>query len=568
MLEEVRNRLISEEYADLLIVYSGDMSVFDAFPDGTVHILNYLYAVVNVPVSRINENIIAELGYSVMPTCYGIISQESLEASGIIRLRNIPNFNLRGQGVLLGIVDTGIDYTNPIFQYADGTTRIEAIWDQTIQSEIIPESLGYGSVFTKEQINEALKSENPLELVPVTDPIGHGTMVAGIAGGNEVPESNFYGVAPDSEFIVVKLKQAKRYLRDFFFIPEDAPCYQENDIVAGIDYLLSESIRLNKPIVIFLAIGSSQGGHDGKGALSNIISINASRQGTAILVAAGNEGNERHHYFGMIDTTTGVDTVELNVGENVRGFSMELWGQTPSLFSVDILTPTGEYVPRVAVNRNTNRVITFIFEQTVIYLDYQIVESESGDLLILFRFDRPTPGIWRFNVYGRGDFNPSFHIWLPMKGFIPDNTYFIRSDPYTTVLSAGNADAPLTITAYNVVDNSLYLNASRGFSRLGVITPELAAPGVNITGPDTTQGFASFTGTSSAVAFAAGVSALVLEWGVIRNNLPDMSTVELKKLFIRGARRDPNLLYPNRDWGYGILDLYNLFDALRTGLMV
>ncbi len=568
MLEEVRNRLVSEDYADLLIYYSGDMTVFEAFPDATVHILNYLYAVVNVPVGTINENTIVELGYSVMPTCFGVISHASLEASGITRLRSIPNFNLRGQGVLLGIVDTGIDYTNPIFQYADGTTRIEAIWDQTIQNETIPEGLGYGTVYTRDQINEALRNENPQSVVPVTDLIGHGTMVAGIAGGNEVPESDFYGVATDSEFVVAKLKPAKSYLKNFFFIPEDAACYQENDIIAGIDYLISVATALNKPMVICFALGSSQGGHDGKGALSNVISINASRPGLAILVAAGNEGNERRHYFGFADPATGFDTVELNVGENVRGFSMELWGQTPSLFSVDILTPSGEFVPRIAASRNTSRVITFIFEQTVIYLDYQIVEIETGDLMILFRFNQPTAGIWKINVYGRGDFNLGFHIWLPMEGFIPDNTFFVRSDPYTTVLSAGNADVPITITAYNATDDSLYLNSSRGYSRIGLITPDLAAPGVNITGPDTAQGFIPYTGTSVAVAYASGVSAMVMEWGVVRNNLPEMSTVELKKLFIRGARRDANLIYPNRDWGYGILDIYNLFDALRTELIV
>ena len=153
MLEETRNQLVSEDYADLLIDYSGDMSVFDAFPGSRVHIINYLYAVVTVPVSTINENTILELGYSVMPACYGIENRESLEASGIERIRNIPNFNLRGQGVLIGIVDTGIDYRNPIFQYADGTTRIDSIWDQTVQSEIIPQGLGYGTLYSREQIN-------------------------------------------------------------------------------------------------------------------------------------------------------------------------------------------------------------------------------------------------------------------------------------------------------------------------------------------------------------------------------------------------------------------------------
>ncbi len=561
-------QLISEDYADLLIEYNGNMSVFDAFPGAPVHIINYLYAVVNVPASTIDQNAILRYGYSALPDCYGIISLSSIESSGIIRIRNVPNFDLRGKGILLGIIDTGVDYTNPIFQYADKTTRITSIWDQTIQSENTPPNFGYGTMYTREQINEALRSSNPLDIVPSTDTVGHGTMVAGIAGGNSVPDSGFYGIATDSEYVVVKLKQAKQYIRDYFFIPQDAVCFQETDILFGLLYLVNSAISLNRPMVICLALGSSQGGHDGKGITPSYLSLNAAKTGITIIVAAGNEGNARRHYFGRINPATGYDTVELNIGENVAGFSMELWGQVPGLFSVDILSPSGEYIPRITSSVNTNRVITFIFERTVIYLDYQIIESQSGDQLILFRFANPTPGIWRINVYERSNKDYGFHIWLPMQGFISEDTFFIRSDPYTTILSAGNSETPITTTAYNDEDDSLYLNASRGYTRINYIKPEIAAPGVNIIGPDLNQGFTPFTGTSPAAAHTAGVAAMLMEWGVVQGNLPDMNTVTVKNLMIRGARRDVNIVYPNRDWGYGILDIYNVFDSLRAGIVL
>jgi subtilisin family serine protease len=205
MTTEERERIISEDYADLLITYSGDESVFQNFVDATVHIIDFFNAVVHVPVQQISENIVFQLGYSVMPSLFGLISQASLEASGIIRIRNVPNFDLRGQGVLIGIIDSGIDYTSPIFKNADNTTRIVSIWDQTIFSDNYPFQTFYGTEYTRVQINEALQSENPLEVVPTMDEIGHGTMLAGIAAGNEVPESGFYGVAPDAELVVVKL---------------------------------------------------------------------------------------------------------------------------------------------------------------------------------------------------------------------------------------------------------------------------------------------------------------------------------------------------------------------------
>ncbi len=564
MTTQERERITSQDYADLLITYSGDRSVFNQFENATVNIINFFDAVVHVPISQITENIIVKLGYSVMPSLFGLISHASLEASGITRIRNIPNFNLRGQGVLIGIIDSGIDYRNPVFQHEDKTTKIASIWDQTIESDQYPAGIFYGTEYSREQINEALQSQTPLEIVPTTDEIGHGTMVAGIAAGNEVPDSDFYGVAPDAELVVVKLKQAKTYLRQFFLIPENAPCYQENDILFAIDYVMRKSIQLNRPIVICLALGTSQGAHDGRGTLSGYISLQSENIGHSFIVAAGNEGNARRHYYGTINADTGKDTMEIFIGENEPGFSMEIWGNSPGLYSIDIQTPSGEYVPQIIPRLDENRDISFIFEQTEIFVDYQIIESQSGDQLILVRFRNPSTGIWRLNVYGRGALSTGFHAWLPMEGFISNNVYFVRSDPYTTILSLGNARNPITVTAYNVEDDSLYLNASRGYTRIGVIKPEIAAPGVNMRAPAPDQTFVLVTGTSASAAHTAGVAAMLLEWGIVRGNQPNMNTLDMKIFMIRGARRELDIQYPNRDWGYGILDVYNIFDSLRT----
>ena len=565
MTTQERERIISNDYADLLITYSGDENAFKNFTDATVHIIDYLNAVVHVPVQQITSKTIVRLGYSVMPSLFGLISQGSLEASGVIRLRSIPNFNLRGQGVLIGILDSGIDYTNPIFKNADNTTKITSIWDQTIFSDNYPTNTYYGTEYTREQINTALRSDNPHAIVPTTDEIGHGTMLAGIAAGNEVPESGFYGVAPEAELVIVKLKQAKQYLRDFFIVPEAVPCYQENDILFALDYLNTTAINQNKPIAICIALGTAQGAHDGRGTLSSYLSVLADDSGNGVIIAAGNEGNARRHYYGKVNVTTGYDTVELSVGEDELGFSMELWGDSPGVFSIDILTPTGEYVPRIVPRLDENRDISFIFEETTIIVDYQNIESQSGDQLIILRFHNPAPGIWKFNVYGRADLNIGFNIWLPMEGFISENTFFVRSDPYITILSLGNAQLPITVTAYNSEDDSLYLNASRGFTRIGIIKPEIAAPGVNIISPTLDQGFAGVTGTSAAAAHTTGIAAMLLEWAVVKGNQTTLNTLDMKIFMIRGARRDIELTYPNRDWGYGILDAFNIFDVLRTG---
>lgn len=564
MIPETGKRIYSNDYFDLLLNFTGNLSVFDQFPDATVQLLNNVnVAVVHVPVQQINYSTISKLGYEVIPTLSGLISQASLEASGINKLRTLPSFNLRGQGVLIGILDTGIDYTNPIFINADNTSKIALLWDQTIYGENYLSNTYYGTEYTKEQINQAIQSENPYGIVPSIDEIGHGTMLAGIAAGNEVPEQGFSGVVPDAELVVIKLKQAKQNLRDFWGVPENVVCYQQNDIEFALEYLEQAANKLGRPMSICVAIGTSQGSHDNSMSFNNSLSNRALNLNFAITIASGNEGNSRKHYFGSINPLVGYDTVELKIGENENNFSMELWGDSPGLFAITIKTPSGEYIERILPRINEFYKIAFIFEKTQIIIDYQVVEAQSGDQLILLRFLNPVPGIWSFRVYGKGDLSLSYNIWLPMEGFITNDTFFIQSNPYTTILSPGNAIASITVTAYNTEDGSLYQNTSRGYTRTGDIKPDIAAPGVNIISPTSDQGFALVTGSSPAAAHTAGVAAMILEWGITKGNLPILNTTDVKILMIRGARRDTNLRYPNREWGYGILDVYNIFDILR-----
>jgi subtilisin family serine protease len=558
------NPIISEEYADLVVETDGIKAILQIFPDAIVNPINYLISLVNIPVASFTNKSISQIGYGLIPSYLGLVSQASLEASGITKLRNIPSLNLRGQGVLIGIFDTGIDYTNPIFQYADGTTRIVSIWDQTISSDNLPEGFLYGTEYSRDQINLALQSEDPFNIVPSKDENGHGTMVAGIAGGSEAPESNFYGVATQAEFVVVKMKPAKEYFKKFYFILEGAIVYQENDFSFALEYLIRVSTRLGRPLAICIAVNSSEGPHEGRGTMGSYLSLIASTPGNACIIAVGNEGIARRHYFGLPKENAKADTVELNVGENAHSFTMQLWGMHPNIYSVDIISPSGEYVPGIRTRTDEFKEIRFIFEKTVIFMDYQLTESQSSDPFIMFRFKNPAPGIWKFIVHESGINILGFNIWLPMNGFISDNIFFTQASPYTTILSLSANPVSIAVTAYDYADNSLLLEAGRGYTRSGGIAPQIAAPGVNVVGPTLNHTFAEFSGTSVAAAHMTGVAAMLLEWGIVKGNLPDMSTVDMKVLIERGAKRDLNLVYPNRDWGYGILDIYNVFDSLRT----
>lgn len=389
-------------------------------------------------------------------------------------------------------------------------------------------------------------------------------MLAGVIVGSEVLDHNFSGVVPEADLIVIKLKQAKQNIRDFFLIPTEVPCYQENDIMWSLHYIQDTAYRLKRPCSICIGFGTSQGSHDGRGPLDNLINFWADFPNFAICISAGNEGNMRRHFYSIIEPSVEKSTVELNVGENEPGFTMELWGAAPNTYSVDILSPGGEYIPRISETLRTNQEVRFIFENTKISVNYRLIEEHTGEQLIILRFRNPSPGIWRLQVYSRGDLTGSFHIWLPMNGFISANTYFISPNPYTTVTSPGNSIFPITVTAYDTDNNSLYNQASKGYTRTNIIKPELAAPGVNVVVPTLAKGFSTASGTGLAAAHTAGITAIMLEWGKIKGFYPDVDTTVIKKYLIRGAKRSSLYQYPNQDWGYGIIDIYNVFNVLRT----
>jgi len=565
MTGENRFMITSNDYIDLILEWNNDERVFERFPGTTPHIMNDRYAVVYIPSVQLDLININLLEYRTFPACFSLESQRSLEASGVTRLRRQPTFNLRGQGVLVGIIDTGIDYTHPAFINQDGSTKIYAIWDQTIEGDNYPEAAGYGTQYFAQDINRALNSDDPLSIVPSTDEIGHGTMLAGIAAGSVIDESQFSGVAPDAELVVVKLKQAKKSIRKFLFIPDDVPCYQENDIMWAFQYIVDMAASLNRPVAICIGLGSSQGSHAGLGPLSSLVTIGADFSGVVAAVSAGNEGNSRRHFYSEIDQTIGSTVMEINVGEDETGFMLEIWGQAPNTYSVDILSPNGEYIPRIPEGLRVNRNIAFVFERTRINLFYNMIDSLAGDQVILMRFDAPTPGIWTIRIYTRGDLKGVVNSWLPSSNFISADTYFVQSNPYTTITTPGDSEVPITVTAYNPDNNNLYQRASRGYTRIGVVKPDIAAPGVNIRAPVLNHGFGFMTGTGAAAAHAAGIAALILEWGIVRNNYPGLDSIAVKKFLIRGAQTNPNLFHPNRDWGYGMIDIYNVFDILRTG---
>lgn len=566
-MSSCKEQSISEDYADFII------RRLTPIPDSIKNIegicsvpLAVNHTCIYAPLDKILPLSINKYPYASIPSLYTVESTAPLEASGILRLQNQPFLNLKGQGTLIGIIDTGIDYTHEAFVDRFGNSKIVSIWDQTDNSGTPPTGKVYGTEYTNDMINQALGLENPRELVPVTDEIGHGTFLAGVACGNENIIENFIGAAPEAKLVVVKLKPAKQYLRDYYFVKDDAVCYQENDIMFALSYLIGVQQALNSPMSIIIGLGSSRGEHSGKSNLSFMLNRLTEDTNCAICVSMGNEGNKRLHFEGSVQNNTMPDTIELRIDSRQKGVYMEIWGENPQIFSISVISPTGEVLNRIPPRLNASRDYTFLFEQTVLQVEYKLVEPFSGSELILLRFINPTAGIWQINVYGEYNRSGTFNSWLPISLLLYEDTYFLRSNPFITLTNPASSLGPISVSTYNSFTNSIYFASSHGYNKDGTIKPDICAPGVNITGPRVGGGYTVGTGSSLAAAITAGSAALFQTWGIVNGNNSELKNSNIKSYMIRGATRQNNIPYPNEEWGYGALNIYDSFEVMRGNI--
>ncbi len=563
-----RERIISEEYGDLIIDFQPPARLL--FPEQvrdycSVQVGDYRLVYVNRNgVFPFSENLYS---YVNTPNIYGLMQNEfdptALTVSGITRLQR-PPLSLKGNGTIIAFIDTGIDYTLDVFRNGDGGSRILSIWDQTIQTGNPPEGFFYGSEYTREQINEALRNGNPYEIVPTRDELQHGTAMAGVAAGSSVDNGRTYvGAAPEADIVVVKLKQCKRYLREFYLLPDDVPAYSENDIMLGVKYALSFAIAFERPVIICLGIGTNQGDHSGTSALARYLSEVASTRSCAVVVGGGNEGNAAHHFAGALRTGSNdldnYEDVEIRVGEGVKGFVLEMWGNITDTFYISIRSPGGESVQPTRIRSGvTGGTYDFVFEDTEISIYSVLVEQSTGEELIVIRFEAPTEGVWNIRVFAGGEvYNGEYHMWLPISNFITGEAYFLRPNPYITMTEPAFSDNVITVSTYNDMNNSFYRESGRGFAKDGNIKPDMAAPGVNVS-----TVYGARTGSSLAAGITAGAVAQFMEWAVVEGNRALVEGVEVKSYFIRGAGRDGDLTYPNREWGYGRLDVAGTFEVI------
>lgn len=559
--------VLSNEYMDFIIEYRGSLEeeILKHKPV-CLHILSSRLAVFHIYLGKKSIYDYLEekaLPLIAVPALVGPYGKSAMEASGILQIHRNPYIPLRGKGVLIGVIDSGIDYTHKVFTYEDNTTKIVSIWDQTIQGDP-PDEMIFGTEYTREQINKALTSENPYDIVPTRDLTGHGTFLAGTAAGREVIGENFIGAAPDAELVIVKLKEAKEIVTSFYSIyPHDEPAYESVDIMMGINYITRKAKNLGKPLVCIIGLGSNQGSHDGTSILETFVENFGKTKGHIASVAVGDEANLGHHYRGQLSITNVYKNVEVNVAKSEKGFYLNIWSRAPDILSIAITSPTGEYISRIAPRVTKKDDFSFVFEATKISVFNVLLEPQTGDQLIFIRFKNPSEGIWTITVFGDLIVNGIFDIWMNRRGWILEQTKFLEPSMYTTITEPTASDVILGSGAYNHKTGSLYINSGRGYTRIDDVQPIIVAPGVDVYGALPVNTFGYMTGTSVSAAITGGASAQLLEWGLLLGNDPNIDTTVALRYFSRGATRDKERIYPNREWGFGQLDFIGILEEIR-----
>lgn len=516
------------------------------------------YVVAYVSEDRLHP-VLRELGENFMnshPIDYTILDVETFETPYVTRFQQMPGVDLRGQGAILGFVDTGIDYTSPSFRYEDGSSKILSIWDQT-GSGTLPDDMPIGAMYTQEDINVALQSDSPLEIVPEQDTIGHGTFIASVAGGSE--NDGHIGAAPDASIIAVKLRPASPYyFRLFPELPEDSIIFTSENIMMGIQYILDQADAFNRPVAICIALGTNFGGHAGFSLMEEYLTYVCNRRGVAICTAAGNESNAKHHTDGVFTEVGQIQNIDVGVGQNVRGFSVQIWNEPWDKISVGVRSPTGQVINRIPFEDNVAFHKTLVLERSMVSIGYFQLQSR----LAIVEVEDPTPGIWQIQLQGDIVVSGEYHAWLPITGMISPYVEFIEPKPNYTIVNPATAIGTITCGAYSSRNDSLYIASSWGPTRLPRMSPDFVAPGINIGGIYPNRSGTS-SGTGAAAAITTGAAVIMLQWGIVMNREPDMNCNRVLSLLIRGCKRESGREYPNVQWGYGKLDLLESFNTLR-----
>lgn len=565
MNENCYEAVYSEDYADYIVEYNGDRQILEEiYSNACLFFIDNRYAILYSKKRSDYMESFGNLAYNIFPKLLApmdaVVGEAAYNTPSILSMINGENLDnesvlgLDGKDIVIGIVDTGIDILNEEFLNEYGRTRIKYAWDQSVNSSSGDGYAGefpFGTYYTEEQLNRFVEEGNSV----LRGEDNHGNYLASIAAGRN------NGIAVNSDLVVVKLKKAKENLKELYGVRQ-GEAYSEADIMLAIAYILQCSYRLRKTVSILIGFGTNSGSHTGSAALEAYINNIGILRGVCVSVAGGNEGAAGHHTEGDIEDNEQA-VIEINVPEKTA-FTLEIWGKAPGVYAIGMDIAGGEIIDRIPPRFDRSQIIKPIFGGGTIYVDYFLVEGQSGDELILVRFFDTPRGLYRITLTAAGAAGKSYRAWLPVSQFAPEGLVFTNPVTWGTVTVPGTAKTPIVAAAYNYSDGSIYVNGSRGYTADSVVKPDLAAPGVGITGAGPYGTTVTGSGSSISAACAVGAAALMQQWSRDRGLSPYINGNQIRQYLIRGADRENSRRYPDRYYGFGILNLRKTFESLRN----
>lgn len=538
--------LEDEGNLELIVKYNGDIRKIEEDTGAIVEILNENYAIITINIKEVWKLYnYKEVEYIELPKLLSYVLHRSLNSACISPVQRPTGFNLSGEGTIVGIIDSGIDYTHPDFINEDGTSRIISIWDQ-LGEGTPPLGFRSGVEYSNEQINLALESDDPYAIVPSRDYAGHGTAVAGIAAGNGRSSRGLEkGVATRASLIVVKLGSRGR--ENFA---------RTTEIMRAIKYVLDKAEALNMPIAINISYGTNNGSHLGNSLFEEYIDEMTQQWKNVIVVATGNEGSAGHHFYYKLSEGETVNAYFVTTG-NVDRIYITLWKNFVDDMTFELISPSGKSTGVIRQTERSDSTVMDGVRVSTVLIQPTHYRTEQEIYFTLQGINMPIPaGDWNIRITGNNIVDGRVNMWLPTVEDVSRNTFFLEPSINTTLTIPSTA---LNVIAVGGYDARVGISADfsgRGYLQSGMpIKPDFVAPAVDITTALAGGGYDTFTGTSMAAPFGTGSAALMMQWGIINENDPFLYGQRVKAFLQKGASRDFLIEYPNNIWGYGILSL-------------
>lgn len=543
-----------EKEWELIVKYSGSLEEVREFALQLTELRNE-YAIVTVRESDIQRLAqIPQIEYIEKPKRLYFQVENGRRVSCIdpvqdtrfMQLQN-QSVGLFGNGVLVAVLDSGIDYVNDDFRLEDGRTRIYRLWDQTISGNP-PQGYAIGSEYTQETINEALGNgsrEEMLRVVPSTDISGHGTAVAGIAAGNgRGSGSRYRGVASQSELIVVKLGR-----------PREEGFPRTTELMMALNYVVEQALAVQKPVAVNISIGNTYGSHDGRSLLERFIDDISNLWKSVICIGTGNEGISAGHTSGRLREGE-EENIQLAVQPNQATINVQIWKSFVDEVEISLISPSGTRVGPIQSILGPQR---FRIGGTEILLYYGEPNPYTTAQEIYLDFlpvgTYITSGVWKIVLNPVRVVEGEYEMWLPSESVLNRGTGFLFPQETITLTIPSTAERVISVGAYDALTFAYADFSGRGYTRIeSRVKPDIVAPGVNVTTTRAGGGTVTASGTSFAAPFVTGSAALLMEWGIVRGNDPFLYGEKVKAYLRRGARKLPGFTeYPNPQVGYGAL---------------